>query len=115
MGKKLSFLLILTIGLLSSGAILKKRDSIRDTQTDPVAYQAKLKEQREGKKGPPVPSFEFFPKQRFLVQSPVEKPKPSSLSGNEREQDQAEPSDQEEKWEWQDIKEEDKKDDREGD
>ena len=115
MGKKLSFLLILTIGLLLSGAVLKKRDSIQDTQTDPVAYQAKVKEQREGKKGPPVPSFEFFPKQRFLVQSPVEKPKPSSFENTESDQDQAESSDQEEKWEWQDIKEEDKKDDMGGD
>ena len=122
MGKKIVLLLVLAVGFLSSGAVLKKKDAIQDTQTDPTAYQAKLKEQMEGKKGPPAPTLELFPKQRFLSEGPVEKPKSSSMieSGEEESPTQpwieegSEKDEEAKQWEWQDIKEEDEKDDTGG-
>jgi len=67
--------LVFVIAGLSMGTVVKKQDAIRDTQTNPVAYSEKLKEEAEGKKGPPVPTLELFPKHRFLVEGPVEKEK----------------------------------------
>lgn len=68
----LSFFLILSAGLFSMGAVTKKQDPITLTQTDPVGYQEKKKEETEGKKSPPLPSMEFFPKERFLLDPPVD-------------------------------------------
>lgn len=111
MGRKILWLLILAIGFLTSGTVIKKKDSIQDTQTDPVAYQARLKEQTEGKKGPPAPTLELFPKERFLSEGPIEKLKPSTQPRIEQNGEKNEGVKQ---WEWQDIKEEDEKDDMEG-
>lgn len=72
MGKNYIFFLIFGIGFLSLGAIAKKKDAVQLTQTDPIAYQEKLKEEEEGKKGPPAPTLELFPKERFLADPPVE-------------------------------------------
>ena len=113
MGKKVVFVLILAVGFLSSASVLKKRDAIQDTQTEPTTYQAKVKEHTEGKKGPPAPTFELFPKQRFLVEGPMEKPKSiekwssfSALKGDGGGKDEEAKA-----WEWEDIKEDDQKDD----
>lgn len=68
--------LIGLIGFLSLGTIARKQNPILMTQTDPIDFKEKQKEEAEGKKGPPAPSLEFFPRRRFLIQGPVEKPKP---------------------------------------
>lgn len=70
-------LLIFTIfmiggGFLLSGAVVKRKDPIQKTQTDPVGYQDKIKEEAEGRKGPPVPALELFPKEGFLSGGAVE-------------------------------------------
>ena len=57
------------------GAIAKKQDPIVATQTDPIDYKEKQKEEKEGKKGPPVPSIDLFPRRRFLMEGPVDKMK----------------------------------------
>ena len=67
--------LLISVGLLEMGTVVKKKDAIQLTQTDPVAYQEKVKEEAEGKKRPPVPTLELFPKERFLTEGPVEKGK----------------------------------------
>lgn len=64
--------MILGMSLLSLGTVVQKKDPIQLTQADPVGYQEKLKEEMEGKKGPPAPTLELFPKERFLVQSPMD-------------------------------------------
>lgn len=61
--------------LLLMGAIAKKQDPIVNTQTDPIDYKEKQKEEKEGKKGPPAPFINLFPKQRFLTEGPVHKTK----------------------------------------
>lgn len=62
----------LGIAFLTEGTVLKKKDAVEMTQTDPVGYAEKEKEETEGKKGPPAPSFGLFPKQRFLTEPPLE-------------------------------------------
>ena len=76
---------MLGIGLLSLGAVVKKKDPIRDTQTDPIGYLEKAKQKTEGEKGPPAPTLELFPKESFLVASPLEKMKDLSLGQEESE------------------------------
>lgn len=67
--------LVILIGFLSVGTVVKRKDGIEMTRTDPVAYAEKQKEEREGKKGPPAPSLKIYPKEKFLVEGPVEKGK----------------------------------------
>lgn len=64
---------ILLAAYLSVGAVAKKEDPIVDTQTDPIDYREKQKEEKEGKKGPPVPSINLFPKYRFLTEDAIDK------------------------------------------
>lgn len=71
MNRKRYILLLLVIALLAMGAVLKKKDPVLETQTGPVGYSEKAKEEAEGKKGPPVPTLELYPKERFLVEAPV--------------------------------------------
>ena len=62
----------LTLSFLSLGAVVQKKGPVLKTQTDPVSYAEVAKEEAEGKKGPPAPTFELFPKEHFLVDDPVE-------------------------------------------
>lgn len=59
------------LAFLSLAAVTKKQNPILDTQTDPVSYQEKQREEAEGRKGPAAPTLEFFPRQRFLTDAPV--------------------------------------------
>ncbi len=67
-------------GFLSLAAVTKKPNAILDTQADPVSYQEIQKEETEGKKGPPVPSMNLFPKQNFMTDGSVEEPKEDSVA-----------------------------------
>lgn len=82
-----NFVLILVCGiaLLSLAAVVKKKDAIQLTQTDPIAYKDKVKEEAEGKKGPPAPTLELFPKEKFLAEGPVAKSDKASLTPEEEE------------------------------
>ena len=55
------------------GTVLKKKDPVAETQTGSIGYSEKAKEGAEGKKGPPMPTLELYPKERFLTEGPVEK------------------------------------------
>jgi hypothetical protein len=63
--------------------VVQKKDGIQLTQTDPVAYQEKAKEEIEGKKGPPAPFLELFPKEKFLAEGPMEETKEEILLDEE--------------------------------
>ena len=65
-------LLIVIVSVASIGTVFKKKDAIQMTQTDPVRAEDKLKEEAEGIKGPPAPSLNLFPKEKFLSEGPVE-------------------------------------------
>jgi hypothetical protein len=71
----LRVLLIIFLAFLSLGTVVKRKGAIELTRTDPVAYEEKKKEEAEGKKGPPAPSLNLFPREKFLVDPPVEKDK----------------------------------------
>ena len=66
---------LIAIGLVSVGTVVKKKDAIELTQTNPASYQEKAKEQAEGKKGSPSPAIRLYPQERFLTQGPFEKEK----------------------------------------
>lgn len=68
-------LFVIGLGFLLMGTVVKRKNAIQMTQTDPVSVQEKLKEDAEGKKGPPAPSLKLFPKERFLIEGPMEKGK----------------------------------------
>ena len=80
---------IFGLALLTMGTVIQRKTAIQKTQTDPIAYEQKQKEEAEGKKGPPVPAFKLFPKERFFTEPPVEKGKtavePSAEEMEERE------------------------------
>jgi len=60
------------------------------TQTDPVGVNEALKEQEDGKKGPPVPTLKLFPRERFLIEGPVNKGKNKEDEAEELEFKEAE-------------------------
>lgn len=66
-------LMIVGIGILCLGMVVKKKSPLQLTQTDPIGYEQKAKEEAEGKKGPPAPTLELVPRQRFLSEGPVDK------------------------------------------
>ena len=118
----LLIVLIVGIATLSLAAVIKKRGPVVDTQTDPIAYQEELKRETEGKKAPPTPTIELFPRQGFLSEGPVAKTKGRSRSKRvekekkgqlwvEEGNGNADTKEEGEKWEWQDVKEEGEKDD----
>lgn len=82
-----TFVVILVCGVafFSLGTVVKKKDAIQLTQTDPIAYKDKVKEEAEGKKGPPAPTLELFPKEKFLVEGPVGELDKASLTPEEEE------------------------------
>ncbi len=70
--KKLRLLVsLLLIFTLHAGVIRKERTPIQNTQTDPIALKKKLEELKDGEKGPPTPTFEFYEGRNFQTKSPV--------------------------------------------
>ncbi len=86
--RSLRVFFFLGLSFLFLGAVLKKKDGIQMTQTDPVNYQEKMKEEEGGKKGPPSPSLRFFPKERFMSEGPVEKKEKQEPPSEEIQPDQ---------------------------
>ncbi len=69
--KKCLAVLLVGMAFLSLGTVIKKKNSIENTQTDPIAYDEKVRQEEEGQKGPPAPTIDLFPKENFLEESPV--------------------------------------------
>ena len=72
--------------LLNLGTIKKADDPILKTQTDPISYKQKMEEQKDGPKGAPMPSFNLYPKARFMTDSsvaepPAQEPQTDNLAG----------------------------------
>ena len=66
--------------------IRRKDDPVLKTQTDPISFQQKAEEEKDGKKGAPTPSFKFYEKGQFLAEPPVtadpglkNKPRPEKI------------------------------------
>lgn len=67
----LKLFVILTAGFLCMGTVVQRKNAVQKTQTDPILYAQKAKEEAEGKKGPPAPALELFPKDDFMADGPV--------------------------------------------
>lgn len=83
--ESLFFFSVLAVAFLSLGTVIKKKDPVLETQTGPIGYAEKAKEEAEGKKGPPAPTLELYPKERFLAEGPVEKGKISPVDLGDKE------------------------------
>ena len=75
MSQGIRLLLFLALGGLLTGTVFKKKDAVELTQTDPVGYEEKRKEAEEGKKGPPAPAFQLFPREGFQTDPPIGEPR----------------------------------------
>jgi hypothetical protein len=60
---------------LNLGSIRKVEDPIRDTQTDPILYEQKKEEEKDGKKGPLLYNVKNNPRESFFIDSPLAKAK----------------------------------------
>lgn len=63
MRNKTGMVLILLFCLVfHTGVIRKEYNPIVDTQTDPIKLKKKMEELKDGQKGAPTPSFQFYDK-----------------------------------------------------
>ncbi len=70
---KSCLLLTLCLACCNLGVMLNKDDPVAKTRTDPISWKAKQEEIKDGVKGAPMPSLEYYKRQKFLVDDPYEK------------------------------------------
>jgi len=70
--KYLFSILVLALAMLNMGVIRRNEDPIRDTQTNPILYEQKKQEEKDGKKGALLYSVKYNPPSEFLVAPPVD-------------------------------------------
>lgn len=76
----LFFIFVLVLAGLNLGTIRRAEDPIRDTQTDPILYEQKKEEEKDGKKGALLHSVKYNPADSFLTASPNVSPKKEKFS-----------------------------------
>ncbi|MSR77448.1 MAG: hypothetical protein EXS63_04395 [Candidatus Omnitrophica bacterium] len=77
----ISFRIILvSSALMCLAAIYKEADPVGDTQTNPIAYKDKTEEIKQGAKEAPKPSFKLIEKEKFMIDSNLEKEKTENRS-----------------------------------
>src|SRR3990167_1766661 len=81
MGRKLLWVMawLLLAGVFNLAAVRKKQDPIQQTQTDPILYDKKMEEIKDGEKGAPLPSIVYYAKNKFFVDPPVTDQRDSNL------------------------------------
>ena len=79
--KVLLGVLVLVLAGGNVGTVRRTEDPIRNTQTDGIAYQQKMEEEKDGVKGPLAYSVKYNPKENFFIELPFEKEKKSSSKG----------------------------------
>jgi hypothetical protein len=76
MNRKAMFLIFMSIlAGLNLGTVRKAEDPIRDTQTNPILYEQKKEEEKDGKKGPLMYHVKNNPHESFFIDPPFEKAK----------------------------------------
>jgi len=70
--------LLFVLVFLNLGTIRKEKTALEKTQTDPITYQKKMEEIKDGPKGPASPSLKFYPQEKFLADPPMEEEKDKS-------------------------------------
>ncbi|MFA5167077.1 MAG: hypothetical protein WC530_00945 [Candidatus Omnitrophota bacterium] len=80
MNKKVVFLIFLgVLAGLNLGSVRKAEDPIRDTQTNPILYEQKKEEEKDGKKGPLLYHVKNFLRETFFIDLPFWKEKKVSF------------------------------------
>ena len=72
------FIFMSVLAGLNLGSIRRVEDPIRDTQTDPILYEQKKEEEKDGKKGPLMYNVKNVPRESFFIDPPFEKAKKGS-------------------------------------
>ena len=73
------FLIFLSVlAGLNLGSIRRTENPIRDTQTNPILYEQKKEEEKDGEKGPLLYHVKNSPWETFFIDPPFEKEKKSS-------------------------------------
>lgn len=72
------FIFVSVLAGLNAGSIRKAEDPIRDTQTNPILYEQKKEEEKDGKKGPLMYTVKYNPRESFFIDPPFEKEKENS-------------------------------------
>jgi len=79
MNKSTLFLIVVFgIAALNLGTVRRTEDPIRDTQTNPILYEQKKEEEKDGKKGPLMYNVKYNPREAFFIDPPYEADKKSS-------------------------------------
>ncbi len=66
------FIFVSVLAGLNLAAVRKAEDPIRDTQTNPILYQQKMEEEKDGKKGPLLYSVKHNPHDNFFSDPPYQ-------------------------------------------
>jgi hypothetical protein len=74
----LFFIFLSLLAALNAGSVRKAEDPIRDTQTNPILYEQKKEEEKDGKKGPLMYHVRNNPREAFFIDPPFEKEKEGS-------------------------------------
>lgn len=70
--KALFFIFLSVLAGLNLGTVRKAEDPIRDTQTNPILYEQKKEEEKDGKKGPLLYNVKYIPREKFFIDPPYE-------------------------------------------
>ncbi len=76
--KAVFFIFVSVLAGMSLGSIRKSEDPIRDTQTNPILYEQKKEEEKDGIKGALLYHVNNSPHETFFIDPPFEKEKKSS-------------------------------------
>ncbi|HOW58206.1 MAG TPA: hypothetical protein PLO78_00615 [Candidatus Omnitrophota bacterium] len=61
---------VLAMTVLHLGVIRRNEDPIRDTQTDPILYEQKMEQEKDGVKGALLYHVKYNPKEKFFIDPP---------------------------------------------
>lgn len=75
------FLSVFALGALNLGSIRRTEDPIRDTQTNPILYEQKKEEEKDGKKGPLMYHVKYNPRESFFIDPPYETAQKDAAKG----------------------------------
>jgi hypothetical protein len=76
-------LALLVCAFLNLATVRKRQDPIASAQTGPISLQQKLEETKDGPKGAPSPSLQFYKGGSFLTKTPMETPKEAAAGNSE--------------------------------
>jgi hypothetical protein len=79
MDRRTAFLIFVSVlAGLNLGTVRQTEDPIRDTQTNPILYEQKKEEDKDGVKGPLLYHVNNYPRETFFIDPPYELDKKNS-------------------------------------